>query len=728
MAHFLLEYYLKIDYLMSKKNHNNPHGNLTVQNTLLNIALFISPVLLIFLFINRTTSGQLKDQIYGKLSASVEENVKTIGIFIKEREFDLRSLSRLDIEEVSQISRYKNFFTTFVREKEWYEVLLAADKKGDIVLSTSGNITGNIADRQYFQVSIKGEPFNSGIFHSDILKIPVMILSRPLLNRKNEQIGVLALSLKLQNLYSLIFDLRLGETSELFLVDEEGFLLSPTKLGGKPLVDKGYSGDIPNPHTGERDITTHLDYRGVKVLCAYEKIPNTQMVLVSEMDLEEAMLPVKNFNRIVLLVFTPFFILLVFISNLQSRRITTLLQRLTKKLQDALAESRKKRKELDIINVEFEKKIEESERLTLELRLSEEYIRQLIDSISIGVIGLDRYGKITHFNKKSKQLLPDYLDMGKKIFSLLPWPDDPELLTSFEEALNSRTPVRSKEKEWEREGREEYYLLSFFPIEKENGKVSGVTLVIENITYRKKLREQLAEYEKLSALSQLALGAAHEINNPLQGISSYLEILADQTDKSKEKEEIQFVLENVYRISETIRGLLNFARPTPPQFTKVNINHLIADTLSFLGHQPIFRKIKIKKNLPQSLPQITADLSQIRQVLINLFINAAQSMPEGGELKTETSKVKFKEIIRIDITDTGCGIPPDKVNKIFNPFFTTKKSQGTGLGLSISLSYIKNHKGDIQVKSKVDEGTTISLFLPIRQKGKVLPKDEETIT
>lgn len=716
---------------MFPKNHNRnfPYKNLTVQNTILNIILFIAPVLLVFLFINWTTSSQLKRQIYSKLSDSVDENVKTIGIFIREREIDLRSLSHLDIENASQLSRYKNFYSTFIQEKEWYKLLIVSDVNGNIIFTTNGDISGNISDRRYFQAAIKGKLYNSGIFFSDILNEPVMIFSQPLLNRDDEMIGVIALSLKLTSLYNLIFDLRLGETSELFLVNEDGILLSPTKLGGRPLVDKGFSEDEPNPHTGEQGIITHSDYRGVKVLCAYEKIPQTRMYLVSEMDLEEALLPVKNFNRVIFLVFTPFFILLVVLSNFQSRRITSLLRRLTGRLQEALDESRKKRRELDIVNVELEKKVEESETLTLELKLSEEYIRQLIDSISMGVIGLDRDGRITHFNREAKQLLTDKaLEKGREVFSLLPWPDDPEPRAAFEETLDKRIPVQTKEKKRERDGREEYHILSFFPIEKENGKISGITLLIENITDRKKLREQLAEYEKLSALSQLALGAAHEINNPLQGISSYLEIVLEQTKNKEEKEEIQFVLENVYRISETIRGLLDFARPTPPQFTKVDINHLISDTLSFLGHQPIFRKIKITKILPQSTPQITADLSQIRQVLINLFINAAQSMPEGGELKTETSKVKFKEFIRIDISDTGCGISPDKINKIFNPFFTTKKNQGTGLGLSISLSYIKNHNGDIQVKSEVGRGTTISLFLPIRQKGKILSQDEETIS
>jgi len=184
----------------------------------------------------------------------------------------------------------------------------------------------------------------------------------------------------------------------------------------------------------------------------------------------------------------------------------------------------------------------------------------------------------------------------------------------------------------------------------------------------------------------------------------------------------------VYRISETIRGLLDFARPAPPQFTKVNINKLIEETISFISHQPIFRKVEVEKELSSSVPNITADHNQIRQVLINMFLNAAQSMPDRGKLKVKTTKVKFKELVQIDILDTGKGISNENIKKIFNPFFTTKKTEGTGLGLSISLSYLKNHKGYISVKSKLNEGTTFSIFMPIRQKGRKTERSEETIS
>lgn len=705
------------------------YKKLTTRNTLLTLLLFISPFLLLYLAVNHEMSSLIKDQIYNRLADTVEENSKTITTFLQDREMDLKAYSKLDVDSIAEIAKFQPFLESPIREKKWFDFLAVADLEGNIVLSINRKIEGNIAEREYFKISKQGKSFNAGIFHSDILNQQVMILSHPIYNRKNKIIGVAAASLNLNNFYSLLFDLRIGSTSELFIVNPEGLLLSPTKLGGEPFVTWGFDKKEQNPHTGSRGVIAHTDYRGQKVLCAYKRYAQTNFYLVSEIDLDEALIPLREVNRIILTLFIPFFLLLALLSALYSRRTTSLLQKLTRNLQIALEEARSKKKEVDQINVELENKVKESEQLAQELRLSEEYIYNLIDSLSLGVIALDTSGKIAHYNKEVKELfnLPK-LEKGQDIFKVLPWLSDREVEITFENTVIQAKRHQLEEKKIDRGRGDEYFNLSFFPLENGAGNILGVTVTIENVTERERLRKQLAEYEKLSALSQLALGAAHEINNPLLGISSYLEILRDEATDPKNKEEIEVVLENVYRISETIRGLLNFARPTPPQFTKVNFNQLIEDTLSFLSHQPIFRKARIQKILSPSLPQITADLNQIRQVLTNMLINAAQSMPNGGDLTVETIKVKFKEEIQVDIRDTGVGIPPENLKKIFDPFFTTKKSQGTGLGLSISLSYIKNHSGDIFCRSQPGQGTTFSIILPIRQKGRILVKDEEVIS
>ena len=715
--------------LSPREQRADYYKKLTLRNTLINIILFISPFLLLFFIINLQMSNLLKTQIYNHLSETVDANTKTISIFLEDREMELKSLSHLDIEGLEEASKFIPVFNAFIEENRWYDFILIADLEGNIQFSVHYDIQGSIADREYFRVSKSGRFFSTGIFYSDLLDKPIMVLSQPLLDKRGAISGILAAALDLENFYNLLFDLRKAETSELFLIDAEGILLSPTKLGGRPLEDIAFSEGIINPHTGEEGVKTHFDYRGEKVLCSYKKLPGAPFYLVSEMYLEEALLPVKKVNRFIFFVFMPFFILLIIMSNYHSRRVTALLQKLTRDLESALGEARHKKEEADTYNLELNEKIKESAKLTADLRASEEYIRNLMDSISLGVLGLDCDGRISHVNKKFQDMFDkDDLKIGEDIFTALPILAEDPIQNAFEQAVLTQKPQRLEHSEIDRGKGKEYFNLSFFPIQIGDGPVTGFTLLIDNITGKKKLREQLAEYEKLSALSQLAMGAAHEINNPLLGISSFLELLRDETEVQKEKDELEFVLENVYRISETIRGLLNFARPTPPQFTKTNINNLIEETLSFLSHQPIFRKITMTKRLLPSLSHITADLNQIRQVLINMFINAAQSMPDGGTLTVDTQKVKFKDFILINITDTGIGIPKENLSQLFTPFFTTKRQKGTGLGLSISLSYIKNHNGSISVQSEEGSGTIFSITLPLRQRGRKDTSDEETIT
>lgn len=701
---------------------------LTTRNTLLTLVFFALPFILLLVVVDLEISRLIKNQINQQLAGAVQENIKTIQLFLQDRLIDLGSVARLDCPDLKCLGDKEKIFLSLIQEKKWYDFIFIADLDGQIIQSYNRVLQGNISDRNYFRVSVSGQAFISDIFFSDITGTNVMIISQPILNAQGKIIGVLGASLNLNYLYGLLSDLRVGKTSELFLLSSDGLILSPTKLGAFPFAEKAFAGEI-NPHKGENGVITHIDYRGQEVLCAYQRLPGTNIYLASEMDLKEALLPVHRFNRIILYFFIPSFLFLVIISNLYSRRVTSLIQKLTSNLARALDECRERRRQLDLINKELENKIIESDRLARELQLSEQYIMHLIDSISLGLVGTDLEGRITHFNKHFKTIFElEEIQRGASIFEIAPVLKDKEIEETFYRVVRESVARQLLARKLDRGHGEEYFNLSLFPILNGDNRLLGITILVENVTEKEKLRAKLAEYEKLSALSQLALGAAHEINNPLLGISSFLEILLEETPDPQKKQQIEVVLDNVYRISQTIRGLLNFARPAPPQFTKVNINQLIEDTLSFLSHQPLFKKVKIEQKLYPQLPPITADLNQIRQVLTNILINAAQAMPDGGRLSVETSKIKFEDFIQIDISDTGVGIPPENLKKIFDPFFTTKKSQGTGLGLSISLSYIKSHNGDIQVKSQPGNGTTFTIILPIRQKGRLQGKKEEVIT
>ncbi|MBV8050902.1 MAG: hypothetical protein JOZ80_06930 [Acidobacteriaceae bacterium] len=228
---------------------------------------------------------------------------------------------------------------------------------------------------------------------------------------------------------------------------------------------------------------------------------------------------------------------------------------------------------------------------------------------------------------------------------------------------------------------------------------------------RSQFQAQLAEYEKYAALTQLALGAAHEINNPLLGILSHLE-LELKDSKEDEHTEIQQCIEGAKRISLTLRGLMNYSRPGPLILSKVNLHRLVSDTLAFLQHQPMLHGRILDNFVPAEFPAVRVDANQLSQVLMNLLLNAAQATSEGGHITVSANQSGEK--IEIHVSDTGCGIPADILPHVFEPFFTTKRGKGTGLGLSISQAYVRSHSGEIQIESAPQRGTTVTITLPLR--------------
>ncbi|MFQ5975374.1 MAG: ATP-binding protein [Candidatus Hydrothermarchaeales archaeon] len=224
-------------------------------------------------------------------------------------------------------------------------------------------------------------------------------------------------------------------------------------------------------------------------------------------------------------------------------------------------------------------------------------------------------------------------------------------------------------------------------------------------------QKRLVQSEKLASLGRLAAGVAHEINSPLTNISTSAQILLRKKDKSDPKTERLEVIEgNVVLATKIVRGLLDFARPPKPIFEEVEINELIVRTLKILKYQ--FTNIKLHVYLDKELPSIMGDSGQLQQVLINLMTNASQAMPNDGDLSVSTWRENG--FVEIDIKDTGHGIAKEDMNKIFDPFFTTRKhGEGTGLGLSISHGIIQKHNGKIEVKSKIGEGTTFIIKLPV---------------
>ncbi|UCC97416.1 MAG: cache domain-containing protein [Phycisphaerales bacterium] len=227
-------------------------------------------------------------------------------------------------------------------------------------------------------------------------------------------------------------------------------------------------------------------------------------------------------------------------------------------------------------------------------------------------------------------------------------------------------------------------------------------------------QQQIMKSERLATLGQLAAGVAHEVNNPLGAILMYAHLSLEQMGADDAcRQNLEKVVAEATRCKTIVRGLLDFARQSEPNVEKSDVNDVLKRTLSLLENQALFQNIKITTEFSLSLPKAMMDRGQIQQVFTNIILNAAEAMAGEGEL-TVTSRAAQGESIEIEFIDAGCGIPRENLEKIFDPFFTTKEvGLGTGLGLAVTYGIVARHKGTIEVKSTLAEGTTFTVRLPL---------------
>ncbi|GMU20538.1 MAG: hypothetical protein AMXMBFR13_06350 [Phycisphaerae bacterium] len=227
-------------------------------------------------------------------------------------------------------------------------------------------------------------------------------------------------------------------------------------------------------------------------------------------------------------------------------------------------------------------------------------------------------------------------------------------------------------------------------------------------------RRQIGQSEKLASIGRLAAGVAHEVNNPLTGVLTFTHLLRGKPNlDEQDRADLDLVIRETTRVRDIVRNLLDFARESPSRKQPLDLNELIRHVTRLLASQKEFRRIRIVEHLTQGLPAVLGDQNQLQQVLLNLSLNACEAMPEGGTLKLNT-QVRADEVI-VTVADTGHGIGSEDIDKIFEPFYTTKpQGKGTGLGLSVSYGIVQQHGGNIEVTSEPGKGTVFTVALPLK--------------
>ncbi len=372
----------------------------------------------------------------------------------------------------------------------------------------------------------------------------------------------------------------------------------------------------------------------------------------------------------------------------------------------------------------LERKVEEYERL-------KEFSENIVESINVGILAADLDDRVESWNTQIERLtgISRQHAVGRRLSDLFPR----ELCERFD-GLRGETGVQNIYKFVLRSdahatngngngngtlaGHSGAHILNLAiaPLVSKDLEQIGRLIIFDDITDRDELERRLIQADKLSSIGLLAAGVAHEVNTPLAVISTYAQMLAKQISSDDQKSKLlDKIAKQTFRASEIVNSLLNFSRTATTEFVEVDLNRVIQDTLTLIEHQLQTAEIEVKLHLNSDLASIKGNAGKLQQVFLNLFLNARDAMTAGGSLAIKTwSEDGF---VRAEVADSGPGIAPENLSRIYDPFFTTKAARkGTGLGLSVSYGIVHEHGGHIEVDSRPGAGARFRVELPQARK------------
>jgi len=298
--------------------------------------------------------------------------------------------------------------------------------------------------------------------------------------------------------------------------------------------------------------------------------------------------------------------------------------------------------------------------------------------------------------KKPSEILP------KKLSQTITMHDRQVIVTKKYQLFDEVIPIH---------GVDHHFQTVRFPLTDYKGEIIGVCTIARDVSNEVRLQEQLIQSEKLAALGKLAAGVAHEINNPLTGILAYAEDILNEFDEnSEQRSDVQVIIRETLRCRDIVRNLLDFSRQDVPKFQISEVNNIVENALNLVKKLPQFKDIVIVTSLKESLPSIFTDQQQLIQVILNFMLNAADAMKFKGSITISTEFDKQNDKCIISVEDTGPGIPENLIDKIFEPFFSTKGT--SGLGLAVSWGIIERHGGNIEVDMGENGGAIFRIMFP----------------
>ena len=642
------------------------------------------------------------------------ETSNKIDRFLFERNADLSVLANSKILVMNEIPNIVklDYLSNFVKAYKTYDNIDVIDINKNTILTTR-------KDNQKLPTKILNELNTNKTYISDIIYSEnndnyYLYFASPLYSENKKIIGYVIEEMNFYHINEIIEQVKLGESGYA--------ILNQSKLSTDENIDL-------NIQTYDYNNKKYI--RASSPILKYSTQINQWKVVVIQ-SYSEAYSIITVIQRYFFLVIIVSWILLYAFSLIISKQITKPIKTLVNRMSN-ITENNKKYKTskitsnevkrltsyFDILLEELEfmmQRILEKSGETAYINEIRENVNLFFDNIPSGIITIDNKGNIASVNEvasnileiNSNKLLNRNLYSDKNIFNNN---IDNFLIDSLESnvKINERIcylTLKSNELV--------PVIISTLRQTGLNNNLIGITVIIRDLKEKEKFKNSISRAKKLTKLGELSAGMAHEIRNPLASIKGYTQLIMSETENDNQMySDLEIILTEIDRLDRILERFMNFANPNKPKYGTYSINKLIKETVKIIEHNFDKNKILIKYYL-EDIDNIEFDYEQIKQVLINIILNSVQAMKNEGTIEISSMKFENSNLLEIQIKDDGDGINENILDKIFSPFFTTRK-KGTGLGLAICSRIIENHKGVIEVESQLNCGTIFKIKIPTKK-------------
>lgn len=677
---------------------------------------------------NLLISQMISERIYQFLSDATETVVTAANI---------SSQSNDNFEQIkNEIFRiYDNF--------AYFDLIFYMNSEARMLFAKPSN--EHVKDRTYFdrdyfnEVMKNGKPFVSRLLISSVLGKPHFIIAAPVFDKFGNVQGLIGAGIPLEKIGSIVEEIQRRFNGRIWVTDRDGVIaVHPDKklilkLMPSPEVMMNLGSSSKKLVDIIKDKSEGIGYYKEgkdTVYAAISFVPKVNWMVMVEQYEKDVFAQTLNLKRqlkssiyvIIIIAIISGVFLAMSITNPIERLVINVrnIEKGISNIESIPVNSKDEIGELsrafNDMSIRLKSYVNELQNSYIKVNNIQQYLNNIIESAASGIIVIDKEKNITVFNKEAEKIT-GFKSSDFTNTHILKFCEVTKLDISLTDNLHQN--IDDVETKLITKNNDEIPInVSLSPVINEQGEILGTIILFKDLSRIKMLEEELKREDRIRTLGEMSASIIHEIGNPLAGIANLLQVLKESWQDDKTRTEIMNILqEEVGNLNKMVINFLNFSKSSKLNPEPTNIIELLDDILNLVKSDVIAKKIIVNRKIDPSIPIVYVDRRTIKQCFLNILINAIQAVGRSGRIVIECKNFEAscnnnsKKLARIKISDNGNGIPPENIEKIFSPFFTTKKG-GTGLGLAITYKLVKENGGKIAVKSEVGKGTEFEVLLP----------------